>query len=68
MVRAAARGIECSAFANPRGSHDVSETPSSDPQPHKGWSDRKADTVSVLVIFTALVLMALQFVSGGLSS
>jgi len=33
--------------------------------PNRGWSDRKADAVAVLVIFTALVLGAIYFISGG---
>jgi hypothetical protein len=36
--------------------------------PAAGWSDRKADAVGLLVIFTALVLAAVHFISGGLSS
>ena len=36
--------------------------------PAKGWSDKKADAVGLLVIFTALVLAAVHFISGGLSS
>jgi hypothetical protein len=32
---------------------------------HARWSDRKADTVAVLVIFAALLLGAIYFASGG---
>jgi len=47
-----------------------SENPATSPtpEPTKHWSDRKADTVGVLVIFAAVVLAALHFISGGLSS
>jgi hypothetical protein len=38
----------------------VSESSSS--KPH--WSDRKADTVATLVVFVALVLAAVYFISG----
>jgi hypothetical protein len=38
----------------------------SDTKPSQsGWSDRKADTVAVLVIFTALLLGAVYFISSG---
>lgn len=33
--------------------------------PSRGWSDTKADAVAVLVIFAALLLGAVYFVSGG---
>lgn len=33
--------------------------------PSRGWSDTKADAVGVLVIFAALLLGAVYFVSGG---
>jgi len=42
--------------------------PEADTDKPKHWSDRKADTVGVLVIFTAMVLAAVHFISGGLSS
>ena len=48
----------------------MSESPATEeakPKP-KHWSDRKADTVGVLVIFLALVLAAVHFISGGLGS
>jgi hypothetical protein len=51
--------------ATPPVAETVAEAESEKP---KHWSDRKADTVGVLVIFTAVVLAAVQFISGGLSS
>lgn len=36
--------------------------------PRHGWSDRTADTVGILVILAALILGALHFISGGLTS
>jgi hypothetical protein len=52
------------------GDSDVSESPATSPatedEKPKRWSDRKADTVGVLVIFLALVLAAVHFISGGL--
>ena len=51
--------------ATPTVAETVPEAQSEKP---KHWSDRKADTVAVLVIFTAMVLAAVQFISGGLSS
>lgn len=61
---------------NVSGDPDVSESPetssATDPPTEeakpKHWSDRKADTVGVLVIFLALVLAAIHFISGGLGS
>ena len=47
----------------------VAETiPEAETDKPRHWSDRKADTVGVLVIFTAMVLAAVHFISGGLSS
>ena len=50
----------------------MSESPAASPATEdakpKRWSDRKADTVGVLVIFLALVLAAVYFISGGPSS
>lgn len=47
----------------PSETADASQTPA-----RHGWSDRTADTVGILVILAALVLAALHFISGGLTS
>lgn len=53
---------------DPNVSESENPATSPTPEPTKHWSDRKADTVGVLVIFAAVVLAALHFISGGLSS
>ena len=53
---------------HPATSPATDTAPAAETGKPKHWSDRKADTVGVLVIFVALVLAAVQFISGGLSS
>jgi len=60
IERPATARLHCAPGGN-FGSVYVSQNESSS----RGWSDAKADAVGVLVVFAALVLGAIYFISGG---